>query len=168
MDHMDIQTAREIVAAAEAGTAFDHAAPGRSSEEAHAWADGVEYGIRAARAIAAAERPEGAHRALRIRALEAIQTPERNAWLDPDDADILAEDIARAFADAPPVLRKTGTVELNRPGSGELFEITQADVTFSATNDVTRRQELNIVLVLERDLPPRDSGIRTSAAESGA
>lgn len=69
-------------------------------------------------------------------------------------------------AAAPSVLRKTGTVELNRPGSGELFEITQADVTFSGTNDVTRRQELNIVLVLERDLPPRDSGIRTSARPS--
>lgn len=127
MDPMQIEEARTIAAAVETGTAFEYAAPGHSSEEAHAWAAGVEYGIRAARAIAAADAGTAA---------------------------------------APAVLRKTGTVELNRPGSGAVFEVTQADVTFSMTNDVTRRQELNIVLVLERDLPPRDSGIRTSARPS--
>lgn len=110
--------------------------------------------------------PADPHRVLYLRALEAIQTPERRAWLDPDDADKLAKDVADAFAAAPAVLRKTGTVELNRPGSGAVFEVTQADVTFSAVNHASGRQELNIMLVLERDIPRQDSGIRTSAQEA--
>lgn len=126
-EHMDIAEARNALAAVEEGSAWELALPHRESEHAHAWADGVEYGLRMAAAIAAADAGTAA---------------------------------------APAVLRKTGTVELNRPGSGERFEITQADVTFAMTNDVTRHQELNIVLVLERDLPPRDSGIRTSARPS--
>lgn len=51
-----------------------------------------------------------------------------------------------------PLLRQGGKIRLRGDRPDYVFDVTQLDVTFNMTDAVRGRQEINIVLVLERDV----------------